>query len=97
MTGKMWPLIAMALLLAGCSSYSSESLAPVPGSITFNGQPRTKLTKSPIGASFPHTFTDQTGRQVEEIYVIEPDRSLRIAKRHYLPVSERDMVGRNGA
>lgn len=51
--------------------------------VAISGQPRTKLAKSPIGSSFPHTFTDQTGREVEEIYVIQPDRSLRIAERHY--------------
>ncbi|XUM51586.1 hypothetical protein NBG89_26435 (plasmid) [Rhizobium sp. YTU87027] len=78
-----------ALLLASCmvvsGSYSSDGLAPIPGSITYNGQPRTKLTKSPIGSSFPHTFTDQTGREVEEIYIIQPDRTLLIAERHYRP------------
>ncbi|CCM79447.1 hypothetical protein [Rhizobium mesoamericanum] len=89
MIEKIGTLAVTALLLAGCmvvsGSYSSEGLAPIPGSITYSGQPRTKLTKSPIGSSFPHTFTDQTGREVEEIYVIQPDRSLRIVERHYRP------------
>ncbi|OWV97175.1 hypothetical protein [Rhizobium sp. R693] len=89
MIEKIAILVVTALLLASCmvvsGSYSSDGLAPIPGSITYNGQPRTKLTKSPIGASFPHTFTDQTGREVEEIYVIQPDRSLLIAERHYRP------------
>lgn len=37
------------LVLAGCStvSYSGPGLEPIPGSITYSGQPRTKLTKSP--------------------------------------------------
>nr|WP_245271599.1 hypothetical protein [Rhizobium hidalgonense] len=39
-----------------------------------------------MGSSFPHSFTDQWGRQVEEIYIIQPDRSLLIAARHYRPV-----------
>ncbi|OWV92846.1 hypothetical protein ATY81_16575 [Rhizobium sp. R72] len=89
MLEKIGILALSALLLASCmvvsGSYSSDGLAPIPGSITYNGQPRTKLTKSPIGSSFPHTFTDQTGREVEEIYVIQPDRSLLIAERHYRP------------
>ncbi len=63
--------LVLAIALMGCTtgadSYSSAGLAPVPGSITYEGQPRTKLTKSPVGSSFPHTFTDQWGRQVEEI------------------------------
>ena len=79
----------MAVLVAGCAvtsvSYSGEGYAPIPGSITYGGQPRTKLTKAPIGSSFPHTFTDQTGREVEEIYIIQPDRTLLIVQRHYRP------------
>ncbi|MBA5803680.1 MULTISPECIES: hypothetical protein [Rhizobium] len=86
--------LVFALVLTGCTtsagSYSSAGLAPIPGSITYSGQPRTKLTKSPVGSSFPHTFTDQWGRQVEEIYIIRPDRSLLIAERHYRPVFSLD-------
>ncbi|MBA9033116.1 hypothetical protein [Rhizobium leguminosarum] len=82
--------LAFAVVLTGCTtsagSYSSAGLVPIPGSITYSGQPRTKLTKSPVGSSFPHDFTDQWGRQVEEIYIIRPDRSLLIAERHYRPV-----------
>ncbi|RDJ13414.1 hypothetical protein [Rhizobium grahamii] len=80
---------AMVALVASCTavsgSYPSAGYAPIPGSITYGGQPRTKLTKAPIGSSFPHTFTDQTGRTVEEIYIIQPDRTLLIAQRHYRP------------
>ncbi|RWY83218.1 hypothetical protein EHI44_23405 [Rhizobium leguminosarum] len=86
--------LVFAVVLTGCTtsagSYSAAGLAPIPGSITYNGQPRTKLTKSPVGSSFPHTFTDQWGRQVEEIYIIRPDRSLLIAERHYRPVFSLD-------
>ena len=90
--------LVLAVALTGCttgaanysSSYSSAGLAPIPGSITYNGQPRTKLTKSPVGSSFPHSFTDQWGRQVEEIYIIRPDRTLLIAQRHYRPVFSLD-------
>lgn len=86
--------LVFAVVLTGCTagagSYSSAGLAPIPGSITYSGQPRTKLTKSPVGSSFPHSFTDQWGRQVEEIYIIRPDRSLLIAERHYRPVFSLD-------
>ena len=90
--------LVLAVALTGCttgagsysSSYASAGLAPIPGSITYNGQPRTKLTKSPVGSSFPHSFTDQWGRQVEEIYIIRPDRTLLIAQRHYRPVFSLD-------
>ncbi|MGO7947219.1 hypothetical protein ACC722_39325, partial [Rhizobium ruizarguesonis] len=53
---------------------------------TSNGQPRTTLTTSPLGSPFPHSFTAQWGRQVAEIYIIRPDRSLLIAERPYRPV-----------
>ncbi|EJZ18840.1 hypothetical protein NE852_29150 (plasmid) [Rhizobium sp. Pop5] len=94
MKRSMGLALVLAIFLAGCTtgagSYSSAGLAPIPGSITYNGQPRTKLTKSPVGSSFPHSFTDQWGRQVEEIYIIQPDRSLLIAERHYRPVFSLD-------
>ncbi|ARQ13980.1 hypothetical protein NXC12_PE00385 (plasmid) [Rhizobium etli] len=86
MRRSMGLVLVLAIALTDCTtsagSYSSPGLAPVPGSITYQGQPRTKLTRSPVGSS----FTDQWGRQVEEIYIIRPDRSLLIAERHYRPV-----------
>ncbi|TLX04227.1 hypothetical protein [Rhizobium sp. MHM7A] len=86
--------LVLAFALTGCTtsagSYSPAGLAPIPGSITYQGQPRTKLARSPVGSSFPHTFTDQWGRQVEEIYIIRPDRSLLIADRHYRPAFSLD-------
>ncbi|ARM92360.1 hypothetical protein RHEC894_PE00337 (plasmid) [Rhizobium sp. CIAT894] len=86
--------LVFAVALMGCTTgsgnYSSAGLAPIPGSITYNGQPRAKLTKSPAGSSFPHSFTDQWGREVEEIYIIRPDRSLLIAERHYRPIFSLD-------
>ena len=82
--------LVFAVVLAGCTTgegyYTSAGLAPIPGSITYNGQPRTKLTKSPVGSAFPHDFIDQYGQQVEETYIIQPDRSLIIAHRQYKPI-----------
>lgn len=66
-------------LLAGCAS---TELAPIPGSITYKGQPQTKLTRSPIGSTFSHDFYDGS-RTVEETYQIQPDRSLKIVRREY--------------
>ena len=73
--------IAVAIVLAGCSA-SASSLEPVPGSITYGGQPRTKLTKSPIGSTFDHHYRDQFGDEWVEQYRIRPDRSLEIVSRH---------------
>lgn len=84
-----YALLAAALLTTGmltaCTATKfGPGLTPIPGSITYGGQPRTKLTKSPVGSSFPHEFYDNRGRLVEEIYIIQPDRSLSIASRVYL-------------
>lgn len=68
-----------AAVLAGCST-TSAPLEPIPGSITYNGQPRTKLTKSPIGSTFEHRF-HAGGREYVERYRIRPDRSLEIVDR----------------
>lgn len=69
------------IALAGCTSASA--LEPIPGSITYGGQPRSKLTKSPDGSIFSHEFIDQRGRQVEETYRISQDRSLELVDRQY--------------
>ncbi|ASY69312.1 hypothetical protein AB395_00001942 [Sinorhizobium fredii CCBAU 45436] len=61
----------------------SPYLEPIPGSITYRGQPRTKLTKAPVGSIVPHQFIDRFGRRVYETYVIEPDRSLLLVSRRY--------------
>lgn len=80
--------LTVALLLGGCTASGqtygySPNLEPIPGSITYGGQPRTKLTKAPVGSIVPHQFFDQFGRQVFETYVIEPDRSLRLVSRRW--------------
>ncbi|MCZ4092944.1 hypothetical protein [Sinorhizobium psoraleae] len=81
------PAICLGVLLAACASTAppsigySRNLEPIPGSITYGGQPRTKLTEAPVGSIVPHRFRDKFGRQVSETYVIEPDRSLQLISR----------------
>jgi hypothetical protein len=82
------PTLCAVLLLGACTSAPttvgySPNLEPIPGSITYGGQPRTKLTKAPVGSIVPHQFIDRFGRRVYETYVIEPDRSLRLTSRRY--------------
>ncbi|MDR6756771.1 hypothetical protein J2Y48_002064 [Mycoplana sp. BE70] len=76
-------LCAFSLCLAGCSPTAGTGNypEPIPGSITYGGQPRTKLSKSPVGSWFHHRFTDQFGNLVQETYVIQPDRSLLLVNR----------------
>ncbi len=75
----------LALLAAGCTAVDGPGLQPIPGSITYKGQPRTKLTKSPVGSIVPHQFFDEWGRPVQETYVIQPDRSLKLVSRRSRP------------
>jgi hypothetical protein len=71
-----------ALFVTSCTqTRSSSELEPIPGSITYGGQPRTKLTKSPIGSTFSHTFLDTTGNGWSETYQIQADRSLKLIAR----------------
>ncbi|MGQ3214340.1 MAG: hypothetical protein ACT6U0_17290 [Shinella sp.] len=79
---RLLPALLSVLLLAACTAGTPRSMEPIPGSITYGGQPRTKLTKAPIGSTFDHTFFDNRGRRVVEIYQIQPDRSLLLLRRH---------------
>lgn len=72
-------LSVATLLLASCTTPAPE-VEPVPGSITYGGQPRTKLTKSPIGSKVHNSFRTING-VAYETYVIEPDRSLKLIRR----------------
>ena len=78
----------LGVALSGCtavsSTYSGYTVDPIPGSITYGGQPRTKLTKSPIGSTFTHNFRRDDGTRVVETYQIQPDRSLRIIDRRII-------------
>lgn len=73
-------MILVVGVLAGCVAAGS-TLEPIPGSIIYNGQPRTKLTKSPIGSTFEHRFHSPSGGEYVERYRIRPDRSLEIIYR----------------
>ncbi len=69
-----------ALALASCTT-ASPAVEPIPGSITYGGQPRTKLTKSPIGSTLSHDFRMGDGRRAYETYRIAPDRALILLNR----------------
>lgn len=85
---KMKSVLAVtliALALAGCTTgLSNANLEPIPGSITYTGQPRTKLTKSPVGSTFTHNFRRWNGDRVIETYQIQPDRSVKIIDRRII-------------
>lgn len=72
-----------SLVLSGCvvGDTSGPGLAPIPGSITYGGQPRTKLTKAPVGSTVNHYFFGPYGERIQETYIIQPDRSLKLVWR----------------
>ena len=73
-----------ALVLSSCSATyvgDGPALEPIPGSITYGGQPRSRLTKSPIGSVINHRFDNNFGQRVEEKYILQPDRSLKLVSR----------------
>jgi hypothetical protein len=72
--------IFSALVLAALAT-PTMALEPIPGSITYPTQPRSKLLKAPIGSVVNHNFTDGFGRRVKEKYIINPDRSLKLVHR----------------
>ncbi|WP_117191772.1 hypothetical protein [Rhizobium terrae] len=84
----------LAAALAGCAADGSSGpgrptpaleigpgIEPIPGSITYRGQPRTRLTKAPVGSIVPHEFRNELGQRVDETYIIQPDRSLKLVSR----------------
>ncbi|WP_132561915.1 hypothetical protein [Rhizobium sullae] len=75
-----WTILVAAFALSGCSS-GSEGIEPIRGSITYGGQPQARLSKSPPGSVLPHQFIDPTGRWVEETYIVQADRSLKLVRR----------------
>jgi hypothetical protein len=77
----LMPALFAEALLTGCSSADSQALEPIPGSITYGGQPRTKLTKSPVGSVVYNQFYNESGQRVEETYILQPDRSLKLVRR----------------
>ncbi|CCM74356.1 hypothetical protein [Rhizobium mesoamericanum] len=77
--------ILSVVMLSGCTSDSSTEVQPIPGSITYGGQPRTKLTKSPPGSAIYNSFYDSSGQRVKETYILQPDRTLKLTRRVVVP------------
>lgn len=76
---RLTPLL-FVLALTSCTT-GTIAVEPIPGSITYGGQPRTKLEKSPVGSIVNHDFIMNDGRRAYETYRIEPDRSLTLLNR----------------
>jgi hypothetical protein len=73
-------LVALGVPFLFMSSAFASALEPIPGSITYKGQPAHRLQKSPVGSTFTHEFTSGL-QNYTETYEIQPDRSLAIIGR----------------
>ncbi len=68
------------LTLAGLPATCASALEPIPGSITYGGQPVSRLQKAPVGSIVAHEFF-RNGNRYRETYLIQPDRSLTLSSR----------------
>lgn len=89
MTASTRTIVATTVLLASLAfqtalATKARALEPIPGSITFQGQPKTKLQKAPVGSIFFHNFK-ANGTHYEETYKLREDRSLELVYRQRLP------------
>jgi len=73
--------VFLAAMLAGCSAVdSSPGPTPIPGSLTYGGPARSKLTKSPPGSYVYNSFYNSSGQKVQETYILQPDRTLKLTR-----------------
>lgn len=71
------PLIAFLSLMLPATAFSLE---PIPGSLIYPTQPRTKLKKAPVGSLLTHQF-QKDGYSYTETYRIAPNRDLELLSR----------------
>lgn len=80
----MKTLVIAATLVSAFAASSAFALEPIKGSITYDGQPATKLVASPVGSPVTHSFADEFGRDVEETYIVTENRDLKLVSRRYV-------------
>ncbi|HEV7433658.1 MAG TPA: hypothetical protein VGO22_02115 [Pseudorhizobium sp.] len=73
-------LLTVAVTLGSCTA-TGPNPDPVPGSLIYGGQPSGQLTKAPVGSTLTHRFYDDFAQEWEELYRIQPDRSLTLVRR----------------
>ncbi len=56
------------------------TIDPIPGSLIYPTQPKTKLKKAPVGSLLQHEF-HSNGSDYRETYRVEPNRDLKLLER----------------
>jgi hypothetical protein len=76
----MQTILSSALLAVVAGSAAIANVEPIRGSITYD-QSEVRVEQAPVGSRFFHNFTDGEGRDVREIYRVNPDRSVTLVGR----------------
>ncbi|MGA1833265.1 hypothetical protein [Rhizobium wenxiniae] len=75
---------AVAIPVIACFAlgqpFPAFSLEPIPGSLIYPTQPKTKLKKAPIGSLLTHQFQSD-GYSYSETYRIGPNREFQLLSR----------------
>jgi hypothetical protein len=74
--------VIIALAVFAPAAYA-VTIDPIPGSLIYPTQPRTKLKKAPVGSTVQHNF-ERNGVGYNETYRIEPDRRLKLLSRRQI-------------
>lgn len=70
-------IIALSCILGATSASAVE---PITGSIGYD-TPARPLMLAPVGSTFSHRFTDPLGRDVQEVYKLDTDRTPMLVRR----------------
>jgi hypothetical protein len=73
-------LAAFISIAAFAPAAYAVTIDPIPGSLVYPTQPKTKLQKAPIGSIVQHNFYSN-GVTYNETYRVLPDRRLKLLNR----------------
>ncbi|SFB20100.1 hypothetical protein SAMN03159496_02325 [Rhizobium sp. NFR07] len=74
-------LLAVFIAIAALAPAAhAVTIDPIPGSLVYPTQPKTKLRKAPVGSIVQHNFYSN-GVNYNETYRVLPDRRLKLLNR----------------
>jgi hypothetical protein len=79
----MQTILSSALLAVVAGSTAIANVEPIRGSITYD-QTDVRVEKAAVGSIFFHNFTDGEGRDVREIYRVNPDQTVTLVARTHV-------------
>lgn len=78
----MKTIISAALIALAAGSAAVAGPLPIEGSITYNNAGG-QLELAPVGSTVLHSFPAGDGRDVNEVYKVNDDKSLTLVSRSY--------------